>query len=206
MQGALNLWLNFTTNEVVELNISFQTSCFCWQQAFNAAVAINHMKKMQQAHSELVLRQKSIPDIKVTDVSSPTKTHKHPNPEQLCPKMEENGVKVSGSNHMPLPTSHVDLKSHYHPLKTTQSQCAAHHAPTIAEQGKHVYHSEPANLNGFVHTPHNAVIYEFHCRSRFDVCWRVFFLPLRYGKNRNGKPLQTGVCSVMWTLREVYWE
>lgn len=161
MLGALNFWLNFTTNKVVKLNISFQTSCFCWQQAFNAAVAINHMKKMQQAHSELVLRQKSIPDIKVTDVSSPTKTRKHPSPDKLCPKMEENSVKVSGSHHMPLPTSHVDLKSHYHPLKTTQSQCVAHHAPTIAEQGKHVYHSEPANLNGFVQTPRNAVIYEF---------------------------------------------
>lgn len=115
------------------------------------------MKKM--AHSELILRQKSIPDIKVTDVSSPTKTRKHP--DKLCPKVEENSAKVSGSNHMPLPTSHVDLKSHYHPLKTTQSQCVAHHAPTIAEQGKHVYHSEPANLNGFVQTPRNAVICEF---------------------------------------------
>ncbi|GAA6216709.1 calcium/calmodulin-dependent protein kinase type 1D-like [Lates japonicus] len=67
---------------------------------------------------------------------------------------------------MSLPTSHVELKSHYHPLKASQSQCGAHHAPTIAEQGKHVYHSEPANLNG-------------------------------YGKNHNGKTVQTGVCSVM---------
>lgn len=201
MQGALNLWLNSTINEVVELNISFQTSCFCSQQAFNAAVAINHMKKLQQAHSQLVLRQKSIPDIKVTDVSSPAKTRKHPNPDKLCPKMEENSVKVSGSKHMPLPMSHVDLKSHHHPLKATQSQCVAHHAPTIAEQGKHVYHSEPANLNGFVHT------YEFlTVAASLMYVDAPFFLPLRYGKNRNGKPLQTGVCSVMWTLREVYWE
>lgn len=137
-----------------------------WKQAFNAAVAINHMKKLQLAHSELVLRQASIPEIKVIDVSSPTKTHKHHDPGRLDTKAVEINGNSHGTNHMSLPTSHVELKSHYHPLKATQSQCGGHHPPTIAEQGKHIYHSEPANLNG-------------------------------YGKNHNGKPVQTGVCSVM---------
>ncbi|KAM9855681.1 calcium/calmodulin-dependent protein kinase IGb [Aulostomus maculatus] len=137
-----------------------------WKQAYNAAVAINHMKKLQLAHSELVLRQASIPAIKVVDVSTPVRQRKHLDPEKLDPKTPEINGNVPGTNHMSLPTSHVDLKSHFHPLKTSHSQSGAHHAPTIAEQGKHVYHSEPANLNG-------------------------------YGKNRNGKTVQTGVCSVM---------
>ncbi|XP_023116689.1 calcium/calmodulin-dependent protein kinase IGb isoform X2 [Amphiprion ocellaris] len=137
-----------------------------WKQAYNAAVAINHMKKLQLAHSELVLRQASIPDIKVIDVSSPTRNRKHLNLDKLDPKAEEANGNVRGAQHMPLPLSHAELKSHFHPLKASQSQCGAHHTPTIAEQGKHVYHSEPANLNG-------------------------------YGKNRNTKTIQTGVCSVM---------
>lgn len=106
------------------------------------------MKKMQQAHSELIVRQNSIPDIKVTDVSSPARARKHLDTDKRCAKTGESNVKVS--NHMTLPMSHVDLKSHCHPLKATQSQCT--HAPTMAEQGKNIYHSEPANLNGSVHT------------------------------------------------------
>lgn len=111
------------------------------------------MKKLQLAHSELVLRQASIPDIRVVDLSSPSKSRKHPEPDRLDPKGAQVNGKSHGTHHMSLPTSsHVGLKSHFTPLKATQSQCGAHHAPTIAEQGKHVYHSEPANLNGFVST------------------------------------------------------
>ncbi|KAM7411247.1 hypothetical protein PAMA_021304 [Pampus argenteus] len=135
-----------------------------WKQAFNATVAINHMKKLQQAHSDLVLRRTSIPDIKVIDLSSPIKNCNRLSPDRLDPK-DVNG-NVNGTNHMSLPTSHVELKSHFHPLKTSQSQRTKNLPPTIGEQGKHIYHSEPANLNG-------------------------------YGKNRNEKTVQTGVCSVM---------
>ncbi|KAM4737761.1 LOW QUALITY PROTEIN: calcium/calmodulin-dependent protein kinase IGb [Anableps anableps] len=120
-----------------------------WKQAYNAAVAINHMKKLQLAHTELALRQASVPDIKVIDVSSPTKNRKHLDPDKPEPKKEDINGNISETQHMPLPTSHVDLKNHFHPLKASQSQAAAHHAPTMAEQGKHVYHSEPANLNGY---------------------------------------------------------
>ncbi|XP_059189197.1 calcium/calmodulin-dependent protein kinase IGb [Centropristis striata] len=136
-----------------------------WKQAYNAAVAINHMKKLQMAHSDLVLRQASIPDIKVTDVSSPKKNHKRLDPDKFDPKPTEINGKINGTVHMSLPTSPVELKSHYHTLKATHSQACPHHAPTMAEQGKNVYHSEPANLNGY--------------------------------KNHSGKPVQTGVCSVM---------
>uniref|UniRef100_A0A8C3A159 Calcium/calmodulin-dependent protein kinase IGb n=1 Tax=Cyclopterus lumpus TaxID=8103 RepID=A0A8C3A159_CYCLU len=116
-----------------------------WKQAYNATVAINHMKKLHLAHAERDLRKTSIPDIKVIDVSSPKKTNKRLDPDKFDPK-----VKVSGTIHMSLPTSPIDTKSHYHTLKATQSQCVSHHAPTMAEQGKNVYHSEPANLNGCV--------------------------------------------------------
>ncbi|XP_034445949.1 calcium/calmodulin-dependent protein kinase IGb [Hippoglossus hippoglossus] len=117
-----------------------------WKQAFNAAVAINHMKKLQQAHSEQLTRLTSIPDIKVVDLSSPTTTRKRLDPDKPDPEV---GGGARGTSHIPVPTSPVEPKSHYQTLKATQSQGAAHHAPSISEQGKHVYHSEPANLNGF---------------------------------------------------------
>ncbi|KAM4563653.1 calcium/calmodulin-dependent protein kinase IGb [Odontesthes bonariensis] len=137
-----------------------------WKQAFNATVAINHMKKLQLAHTELALRRTSVPDIKVISVSSPKKIHKHLDLGKPEPKVADVNGNLNETHHMSLPASPVDLKSHCHPLKACQSQAGAHHAPTIGEQGKHVYHSEPANLNG-------------------------------YAKNRNGRNLQTGVCSVM---------
>lgn len=128
-----------------------------WKQAYNAAVAINHMKKLQLAHTETILRQATIPDIKVTDVSSPTQQRKQPDKPELK-TAEANG------NSMVLPVHPPDAKSAYHSLKASQSQ--THHVPTIADQGKNAFYSEPSNLNG-------------------------------YAKNRNGKAVQTGVCSVM---------
>ncbi|XP_056129037.1 calcium/calmodulin-dependent protein kinase IGb [Lampris incognitus] len=120
-----------------------------WKQAFNATVAINHMKKLQLAHSELLEKQVNIPDIKVIDVSSPTKPCQHLDPEVLDGEVAEINGNIPGTNHMTLPPSPTEPKSHYHQLKTSQSHCNPHHAPTIAEQGKHAYHSEPANLNGY---------------------------------------------------------
>nr|XP_057908355.1 calcium/calmodulin-dependent protein kinase type 1D-like isoform X1 [Doryrhamphus excisus] len=134
-----------------------------WKQAFNAAVAINHMKKLQLAHSEKLPKATCVPDIHVVKVFSPVTQRKRPDPEGPQSRVSDTNGKIRTTNHMTLPTTHVELKSHYHPLKASQS---AHHAPTIAEQGKYIYHSEPANLHG-------------------------------YAKNRTGKTLQTGVCSVM---------
>ncbi|XP_034732136.1 calcium/calmodulin-dependent protein kinase IGb isoform X2 [Etheostoma cragini] len=115
-----------------------------WKQAYNAAVAISHMKKLQLAHSEQAGRQTRIPDIQVVDLSSPKKSHIRLDPDKLDPKLPGFNDPVIGTNHMSL-----DPKSHYHTLKTTQSQAVPHHAPSMAEQSKNIYHSEPANLNGY---------------------------------------------------------
>ncbi|XP_040927525.1 calcium/calmodulin-dependent protein kinase IGb [Betta splendens] len=131
-----------------------------WKQAFNAAVAINHMKKLQQAHAELTLRQASIPDIRVIDLSSPTKARKHLDLEKLDSKGALSNGNLNSADQMSVPTNHVEIKSHFHTLKASQSQCDAHHTPTIAEQGKHVYQSEPANLNG----------YGKNCNGKTGVC------------------------------------
>ncbi|XP_013886873.1 calcium/calmodulin-dependent protein kinase type 1D [Austrofundulus limnaeus] len=120
-----------------------------WKQAYNAAVAISHMKKLQLAHSELTLRQPSVPHIRVIDVSSPTNTRKHLDLDQPEPRGADVNGNIKEPHHIPVPLSNADLKNQLHPLKATQSHSGAHHPHTIAEQGKHVYHSEPANLNGF---------------------------------------------------------
>lgn len=136
-----------------------------WKQAYNAAVAINHMKKLQLAHTEAALTPPTIPDIQVTDVSSPTRLRKLP--DRTEPKQQtNNGGPCHGARHTislpPLP--HGEGKGHTPCLKGSLSQ--THHTPTIGEQGKSAFYSEPANLNG-------------------------------YAKNRAGKTIQTGVCSVM---------
>lgn len=136
-----------------------------WKQAFNAAVAINHMKKLQLAHTEACINPTSIPDIHVTDVSSPTRQRKRMDKVELPPP-QTNGS-LPAANHITItlpPMPHVEGKSHVHCLKGSLSQTL--HTPTIGEQGKSAFYSEPANLNG-------------------------------YAKNRNGKTIQTGVCSVM---------
>lgn len=160
-------WISSSSQAMYSLlsaQIFFLTllSIFTSQQAFNATVAINHMKKLQLAHSELVLRKTSIPDIKVSDVSTPpTTNHKRLDPGKPDPKAAEVNGTVNGPNHMSLPTTNIEPKSQYHMLKATQSQCVAHHAPTIAEQGKNVYHSEPSNLNGFVQTKKRLRFFKF---------------------------------------------
>ncbi|XP_037337097.2 calcium/calmodulin-dependent protein kinase IGb isoform X1 [Pungitius pungitius] len=120
-----------------------------WKQAYNAAVAINHMKKLQLATSELVARNACVPDIRVIDVSSPDKSRKRLEPDKPEPKPAEGRGAAKGTVRISLPASPVEMKSHYHALKATQSQAGSHHAPTMAEQGKNAYRSEPANLNGY---------------------------------------------------------
>ncbi|KAM6976734.1 calcium/calmodulin-dependent protein kinase IGb [Aplochiton taeniatus] len=118
-----------------------------WKQAYNAAVAINHMRKLQLAHSELVLKQASIPKINIVDVSSPTKPRKKLEPDRRDPVTHEiNGNIPSFNRDLPVPAT--ETKSNFHTLRPSHSE--GHHAPSIAEQGKHAYHSEPANLNGSV--------------------------------------------------------
>lgn len=160
------------------------------------------MKKLQLAHSEQVLRQASIPDIRVIDVSSPTKNRKHLDPDKVEPKVPEVNGSVQGTHHMSLPTSHVELKSHCHPLKTSQSECSTQHAPTIAEQGKHVYHSEPANLNGFVAVLSHIVTFDL--LSLYYGWLKLFSFAFRYGKKTNNSKTITGVCAIMWKLLSLH--
>lgn len=133
-----------------------------WKQAYNAAIAINHMKKLHLAHTEAAMTPRTVPDIQVTEASSPTQrkrseTRTEPKPAQT------NGTEAGHTISLP-PLPHGEGKSHPHSLKGSLSQ--THHTPTIGEQGKSAFYSEPANLNG-------------------------------YAKTRNGKMVQTGVCSVM---------
>ncbi|KAI1893184.1 hypothetical protein AGOR_G00141290 [Albula goreensis] len=122
-----------------------------WKQAFNATVAINHMKKLQLAHSEVLARQAPVPvpHIKVVDLSSPSPSHSDLNPENL----EPNGNLEPDPAHMTLPPNPSEPKSHYYPVTANSS-----HATSL-EQGKHAYHSEPANLNGSAKQYDHVLVY-----------------------------------------------
>nr|XP_005174188.2 calcium/calmodulin-dependent protein kinase IG isoform X1 [Danio rerio] len=113
-----------------------------WKQAFNATVAINHMKKLQQAHSEACVRLKDsprdVPEIKVIASSTPESVRK----KLLSETPEPNGS-------MNVPCGSTEAKSQYHPMRVSHSETTHVGTLTIAEKGKHVYHSEPADLNGY---------------------------------------------------------
>ncbi|XP_049318670.1 calcium/calmodulin-dependent protein kinase IGb isoform X5 [Astyanax mexicanus] len=139
-----------------------------WKQAFNATVAIHHMKKLQLAHCEAALKQSQAPPpppaIKVITTSSPEAVRKNPAPET----QEPNGNLPTVYMTVP-PATHLDAKGSCHPPKVAHRETAHAGTLTVAEKGKHVYHSEPANLNGYG----------------------------KRGTNRTGEKFQTGVCSVM---------
>ncbi|KAJ8360672.1 hypothetical protein SKAU_G00171970 [Synaphobranchus kaupii] len=66
-----------------------------WRQAFNATVAINHMRKLQLAHSEACIKQKEVPDPAVHAISVPSPGPAHDN---LLPKhLENNGELQTGT-------------------------------------------------------------------------------------------------------------
>uniref|UniRef100_A0A8B9L053 Calcium/calmodulin dependent protein kinase IG n=1 Tax=Astyanax mexicanus TaxID=7994 RepID=A0A8B9L053_ASTMX len=139
-----------------------------WKQAFNATVAIHHMKKLQLAHCEAALKQSQAPPpppaIKVITTSSPEAVRKNPAPETQEPNGNLSTV------YMPVPpATHLDTKGSCQPPKVAHRETAHAGTLTVAEKGKHVYHSEPANLNGYG----------------------------KRGTNRTGEKFQTGVCSVM---------
>ncbi|XP_012689947.1 calcium/calmodulin-dependent protein kinase IGb isoform X2 [Clupea harengus] len=155
-----------------------------WKQAYNAAVAINHMRKLQLAHSEMAMRQNSvvIPEVNVIEASTiapAVEPHKEPNSDEVNGNLPASQSTVMG--HVSVPHSCSEPRSHYEAaLSGSQSgpQPTRPHGGTLpihagtltnAERGKHVYQSEPANLNGY--------------GSR--------------GANRWGQSLQTAVCSVM---------
>ncbi|XP_056589279.1 calcium/calmodulin-dependent protein kinase IGb isoform X2 [Triplophysa dalaica] len=138
-----------------------------WKQAFNATVAIHHMKKLQMAHSEASMRQNqtppSVPEIKVITISTPEAVNK-----KLFTETPESNHNTP-SEQMNIPSSSTESKSQYHPVRVSHSETTHVGTLTIVEKCKHVYHSEPADLNGYA----------------------------KRGSGRNGQNLQTGVCSVM---------
>ncbi|XP_051961646.1 calcium/calmodulin-dependent protein kinase type 1D-like isoform X1 [Xyrauchen texanus] len=138
-----------------------------WKQAFNATVAINHMMKVQLAHSEAGVRQNqtppSVPEIKVITTSTPESVHKKL--PTVPPDLNSN----SASNQMNVPASSTEYKSQYLSIRVSHSETTHVGTLSVAEKNKHVYHSEPADLNGYA----------------------------KRSSNRNRQNLQTGVCSVM---------
>ncbi|KTF90022.1 hypothetical protein cypCar_00015335 [Cyprinus carpio] len=116
-----------------------------WKQAFNATVAIHHMKKLQQAHSEACLRLKQtpVPEIKVIATSTPESVRK----KLFAETPEPNGSVPS--NQMSVPSGSTDSKSQYHPVRVSHSETTHVGTLTITEKSKHVYHSQPADLNGY---------------------------------------------------------
>ncbi|GAA6107024.1 calcium/calmodulin-dependent protein kinase IGb isoform X1 [Tachysurus ichikawai] len=119
-----------------------------WKQAFNATVAINHMKKLQLAHGEASakqsLKQIQLPDIKVTSMPHPEATDNHP----IHDNQEPNGNIPCG--HMTLPSVSLETKAQYLLPKVSHSVTL-----TVTEKTKHVYHSEPGNLNRYEKTGTN---------------------------------------------------
>ncbi|XP_016097878.1 calcium/calmodulin-dependent protein kinase type 1G-like [Sinocyclocheilus grahami] len=116
-----------------------------WKQAFNATVAIHHMKKLQLAHSEACLRLKQtpVPEIKVIATSTPESVRK----KLFAETPEPNGN--IPSNQMSVPSGSTESKSQYHPVRVSHSETTHVGTLTIAEKSKHVYHSQPADLNGY---------------------------------------------------------
>lgn len=121
-----------------------------FQQAFNATVAIRQMKKLQLAHSEACLKHNSptVPEIKVIATSTPESVRK----KQFAETPQLNGH--APSHQINVPSGSTEAKSQYHPIRVSHSETTHVGTLTIAEKGKHVYHSEPADLNGYVFKGH----------------------------------------------------
>lgn len=104
------------------------------------------MKKLQQAHSEACLRLKQtpVPEIKVIATSTPESVRK----KLFAETPEPNGSVPS--NQMSVPSGSTDSKSQYHPVRVSHSETTHVGTLTITEKSKHVYHSQPADLNGYV--------------------------------------------------------
>ncbi|MBN3303365.1 KCC1G kinase, partial [Amia calva] len=99
-----------------------------WRQAFNATAVINHMKKLQLTHSEVI--NKPVPAITVMGSSMPGSPKRH--------ALQEPNGNVEHPCSLPVPDNLNEAKSHYHGPRTTHGE---------SPHGIH-FLSEPANLNG----------------------------------------------------------
>lgn len=136
------VWTCFFFPLVVDEDNCDKLSFCVFQQAFNATVAINHMKKLQLAHGEAPVKQSQtqtqLPDVKVISTSYPEATDNNPVHDNL----EPNGNLPS--SHMTLQSVSMETNNQYLLPKVSHSVRL-----TVAEKTKHVYHSEPGNLNGY---------------------------------------------------------
>ncbi|XP_064161671.1 calcium/calmodulin-dependent protein kinase type 1D-like isoform X1 [Anguilla rostrata] len=140
-----------------------------WRQAFNATVAINHMKKLKLAHSEACIKTKEGPEpaIHVTGAPSPGPSH-----DDLVPKpLEEKGKPQAGPAALSPDSS--EPKSRHHSGRACASKPV--HANTVAETGRHSNRFEPDSRAATAKS----------CESMAKC------------GNRHVQALQTGVCSVM---------
>ncbi|KAI1890737.1 hypothetical protein AGOR_G00156710 [Albula goreensis] len=140
-----------------------------WRQAFNATVAINHMRKLQLAHSEALGKKQelTVPAIHVHGAPSPGPSHDNLHPEKL--ELNENPPTC----HMTVLPVLCETRTQHHSLRACNSEPM--HALTVTETGRHAYCYQPDSLNGTT--------------KSFD--------SMNKHANRNGQALQTGVCSVM---------
>ncbi|KAM4625230.1 calcium/calmodulin-dependent protein kinase type 1D-like [Polymixia lowei] len=143
-----------------------------WRQAFNAATAINHMKKLQLSQGEPILLP-AVPSI-VVEPSSQYPLRGLGTAE--CPSDDEADA-LDPNGNFPGPAGHLMPPSEPEPgrLALRASHSEPIHAPSVTEKGIHAYHSQ-------TDTSFKPMV---SCDS------------MDRGKDRKGQTLKTGVCSVM---------
>uniref|UniRef100_A0A8C9SA50 non-specific serine/threonine protein kinase n=1 Tax=Scleropages formosus TaxID=113540 RepID=A0A8C9SA50_SCLFO len=147
-QALRHPWISGNTARSQDIYHSFRKQiqknfAMCkWRQAFNATVAISHLKKLQLAQSGPTNPRANVllPDIQISDLSSPVIAG-----QRLNANLEHNG-NLTGScvlDHMIVPTCPRELKSHCHPLRTSLSESLP--AFIFSEACQHTYqHSNTA--------------------------------------------------------------
>ncbi|KAL2103854.1 hypothetical protein ACEWY4_000722 [Coilia grayii] len=171
-----------------------------WKQAFNAAVAINHMRKLQLAHSNGGMRHTHtptptpIPDINVTEASTTTTTTATTtitSPEQHDKQLDSD--EINGN----VPTNHSPANSHM----TIPHSCSESHYLTVLSSS----HSDPRERPHSSSRPHGGAL-PIHAGTltsaeRGKLVYHSEPANLNgygnRGTSRGDQILQTGVCSIM---------
>ncbi|XP_048859063.1 calcium/calmodulin-dependent protein kinase IGb isoform X1 [Brienomyrus brachyistius] len=139
-----------------------------WKQAFNATVAINHLKKLHLAHCEALAASaqalEQLPDVEIVDLSSPEESRRELEVEDLEPGPHSRTA---------LPLGPSETKEHCYALRSSHSEPGR--SLSIAAKDRHPYRSEPTSLNGAA----------------------CHYSTVTIGTQDTMQSLQTGVCSVM---------
>ncbi|KAG5274591.1 hypothetical protein AALO_G00137980 [Alosa alosa] len=132
-QALLHPWIigeTASTNDIYEsvceqIQRNFAQSR--WRKAFNAATAVNHLKKLQLAHNDPPMSPTGdVPDIEVVDM--------------CCPGPRDSHLDSNGNPHVSVPLS-GEVSKGLCPLKPSHTEPM--HALVVTETGKHAYQSEP---------------------------------------------------------------